>query len=389
LADAINLGSAVDTTASTLELSSPELATISTTGLVSIGNAGNSGVITVSAPITLPYNTTLINGAGGILINGAIAAGAGAVNLTSTGTISEGTGGSITAGTLTTSAVGGTTLSGANVMSNFGATDTGVVSITNTAATLGLNATTTLSLLVNNTGSISVNGFINATGAGDAIVLNAVTGNFINKVGAAALNAPNGRWLVYSIDPTLNAFGGLASGNFALWGSTFTSNAPASVAAGNHYLFSLVPTLTVGGDVLPKIYGVDLTLTPPAPTITGLINASAYGNVFTQDLVTGTASVTCTGFASTAAISATPYPMIVKAGTFIAPVGYGTTNYVNSSLLVLAPTVLSEIANISVMFSPDTGSAQSTSSQDKAEVVVMADIKQDNGAVTQQLPMCR
>ena len=86
-----------------------------------------------------------------------------------------------------------------------------------------------------------------SSAAGNGIVLNTGTGNFINNAGAAALTANGGgRWLIYSVSPALDTFGGLNSANLALWGKTYATYAPASVVeTGNRYLFSLTPTLTV------------------------------------------------------------------------------------------------------------------------------------------------
>jgi hypothetical protein len=253
-----------------------------------------------------------------------------------------------------------------------------------TVNTVGL--TSPGAILLTSSGDIRQAASISTTTTGNAIVLNAA-GNFINNAGAAALSSPNGRWLVYSTDPALDTFGGLASSNLALWGKTSANYAPGSVVeTGNRYMFGLVPTIAVGGDALAKIYGFDLTLNPPIPTINGLINAAAYGNVFSQDVITGTASVTSTGFAANAAISATPYPVIVGAGTLVAPVGYGPASYVASSVVVLAPTVLNEIAGITMMFSPDTGSR---GDKDKGVILAIADSKLGNVPAAQQLPMCR
>src|SRR5579885_677190 len=79
---AIDLGSAVDTTANTLELSDTELKTIATTGVLAIGD-GNTGAITVSADVTpgpatlhLTTGSTVTGTAGGIVVNNlAITAG--------------------------------------------------------------------------------------------------------------------------------------------------------------------------------------------------------------------------------------------------------------------------------------------------------------------------
>jgi hypothetical protein len=57
-------------------------------------------------------------------------------------------------------------------------------------------------------GNLTLNAPITANGPGNAITLVAAN-NFINNAGAAALQAPNGRFLVYSTDPALNVLGGL------------------------------------------------------------------------------------------------------------------------------------------------------------------------------------
>jgi len=66
--------------------------------------------------------------------------------------------------------------------------------------------------------------------------------------------------------------------------------------------------------------------------------------------------------------------------------------YVSASFTILVPTVVNEIVNTSLMFSPDTGSAESTSSdeEDKAkeEILADADIKPDDGTTAQPLPVC-
>ena len=114
-------------------------------------------------------------------------------------------------------------------------------------------------------------------------------------------------------------------------------------------LFSLVPSLTVSA-ALTKIYGTDLNINPPAASVTGLVNSAAYGNVFTQDATTGTASLSSTGFAANAAISASPYLVNVSTGTLTAPAGYGTTTYMPGSLIVLPTTVINEIVDISKLW---------------------------------------
>jgi hypothetical protein len=87
--DAINLGSVVDTTANTLELSDTELDNITATTIV-VGESGQSGAITVSADVAradatnlhLISNSTVTGTAGGIAVAGLAVEAAGAVVIT-------------------------------------------------------------------------------------------------------------------------------------------------------------------------------------------------------------------------------------------------------------------------------------------------------------------
>jgi filamentous hemagglutinin family protein len=82
---------------------------------------------------------------------------------------------------------------------------------------------------------------LTTSGTGNAIVLSAGAGDFINYAGASVLNAGSGRWLIYSTSPTLNTSGGLTSGNSNLWSKTYANYSPASVVeTGNRYLFSQI-----------------------------------------------------------------------------------------------------------------------------------------------------
>ncbi len=211
------------------------------------------------------------------------------------------------------------------------------VSMLATGATTISNAVSAASVNVQSGNGITLGSTVTLTAstAGNAIVMDAGAGNFINSAGASALNnTGGGRWLVYSSSTALDSFGGLASGNLALWGVNAATYAPANVIeTGNRYLFSQVPVLSVSAS-LSKVYGADLSLTPQPATITGLINAAAYGNVFSQDVITGAASFTSAGFVQTAGVAASPYVVSVTPGTLAAPAGYGVISYVNGSLTV-------------------------------------------------------
>jgi filamentous hemagglutinin family protein len=199
-----------------------------------------------------------------------------------------------------------------------------------------VNPITAATITAHSGNGITLGGALSAwSDTGNAIVLDAGVGNFINNAGSTALTASAGRWLVYSSDPALDAFGGLASGNLPLWGNTAAAYAPAAVVeTGNRYLFSRTPVLAVSvteGNLV-KTYGTDLTST--TTTVSGLVNAATYGNVFTQEAYTGTAAASSAGFAAGAAVNGgTPY-LVTVTGNIVAPTGYGATVYNNGSVTV-------------------------------------------------------
>ncbi|GAA0529921.1 filamentous hemagglutinin family protein [Rhizomicrobium palustre] len=79
---------------------------------------------------------------------------------------------------------------------------------------------------------------------------------FVNNGGATAVTSEDGRWLIYSADPSKNSFGGLDSGNTAIWNATYDTMAPEGIeASGNRYLFVKQPTLTITTTDLSKTYG--------------------------------------------------------------------------------------------------------------------------------------
>src|SRR5690606_6403863 len=71
----------------------------------------------------------------------------------------------------------------------------------------------------------------------------------------------DGRWLIYAADPMTSAFGGLDSGNPAVWNATYGSLPPNAVTAeGHRYLFALTPTITFTTIGITKMYGDDVTV---------------------------------------------------------------------------------------------------------------------------------
>ncbi|WP_244558035.1 MBG domain-containing protein [Rhizobium hainanense] len=155
----------------------------------------------------------------------------------------------------------------------------------------------------------------------------AASGAFINNAGSSAVAATSGRWLIYSANPTGDTFGGLDSGNTAVWN---TAAGDAVSATGNRYVFAYHPTLTVAAVDASKTYGDVATL--PDASITGLdagVTGAYLGDTL-SDVVSGSASLTSTGAAATANVGAFD---IVTAQGSLASSSYGF-NFVNGSLNV-------------------------------------------------------
>jgi filamentous hemagglutinin family protein len=171
-------------------------------GSLVMQTAGGSIGIFANGGVNITGGGAFTANAGGVasdvLINSAINTGAGAVNLTTSGALAINS--PITAAAITVLGATGVTLGAA--------------------------------------------GTLTSSAAGNGIVLNTGTGNFINNAGAAALTANGGgRWLIYSVSPSFDTFGGLLSGNLALWGKTYATYPPGSVIeTGNRYLFALNPS---------------------------------------------------------------------------------------------------------------------------------------------------
>ncbi|HTW54483.1 MAG TPA: hypothetical protein VME45_21520, partial [Stellaceae bacterium] len=273
---------------------------------------------------------TLTTTAGAITLNQPILAGAGTVTLDSARTVTEAEAGSITAGLLTGYSTGGALLVNPNVVSALGTwSDTGPRSAGFTL--VDTEALTVTGGSVNSTGPVTLDvtagDLILAPSAliiGDGIVL-ATTADFINDAGANVLALANGsRWLIYSDTPGGDMFGGLDSGNTAVWDVSYASLPPPSVTeTGDRYLFQLSPTLTVTTVNDSKHYGTD--------DAAGIANdyvisgsVSGVAGAFLGDslaaLYTGTPSVTSAG--SFALKFGGPFPVIATAGSLVALDGY-------------------------------------------------------------------
>lgn len=174
--------------------------------------------------------------------------------------------------------------------------------------------------------------------------------SFINNAGATGVFTTGGggaRWVIYSSDPAANSFGGLSSGNAAIWGQTFSSLAPGAAPAGNRYVFATPGVVTAtGSGVVTKVYGQVIDVVG-AVTFSGvpLSSAATYGNVFQDVLITDVFSVLPTlnspGAPANAPVAGSPYPFTLSGG--VANPGY-SVSYVSNGRLFVTPAPLDVMA---------------------------------------------
>jgi filamentous hemagglutinin family protein len=285
------------------------LGSLTASGTVQLSNAATTTLGAISA---LAGDLVLDNISGGIVqqVGSSVAAGllrgsgnAGVINLSNSGN------NFISIGTLSTSGGGLTVVDGSANLNI-----SGVVSAPN-----GI-------INIRTPGGISQSHQVNSGAAGDSIVLSAGT-NYFNTAGSTGLLATHGsgRWLVYASSPSGNNFGSLASGNSAVWNSPYATNLPNTIAAGNRYVFANQPTANITANAQSREYDGNTMFAPVTHTVSGLVDASLYGNVFSQDILTGSLAVTAPGRnVGTYAIGI---------GTLTAPTGY-LVNYTPANATV-------------------------------------------------------
>lgn len=141
------------------------------------------------------------------------------------------------------------------------------------------------------TSDITLNNTVTASGTGNALTL-ASGRRFINNIGANALDAANGRWVVYSSDPAQNTRNNLLP-DASEFNKSFAGNAPSTLGAGNRFIYTraTAPTLTYDindsnveyGDVYSGgsiTYNTGL-IAGDAITAIGHTGDAAYGTTYT------------------------------------------------------------------------------------------------------------
>nr|WP_050781049.1 autotransporter-associated beta strand repeat-containing protein [Bradyrhizobium sp. ORS 278] len=320
----------------------------------SLGGSGalaksGSGTLTLSGANTYTGPTTVNGGTLDLSGSWNVGAGIATTSVASGATLSGA--GVVTAATLSDSGAGTVNLSGNNAVGTLTASGTIGALTFNDAHALSLGplsssgpvVVTTASGFDLNVGSAAVSSshpsgnamllisghdLTLASGAslsGASPVL-AAANAFINNAGAGAVAATSGRWLIYSSAPGSDSFGGLDSGNTALWNATYASRPPGSIAAaGNRYLFATQPALTFTPTSLAKTYGTDATSTLATsyavsgyqPGVAHAFLADTAATVFG-----GSPLLTSSGAAATASVAGGPYAVNIAQGSLVSAAGY-------------------------------------------------------------------
>ena len=297
----------------------------------SSGSPSGGGNITVIDPITwTSTNTLTLYALNNIAINASVTGLTGSLVLSAQGTITQNSGTIVQVATLSGSSVGGASLTGANQVTTLGPFS----NATSGALTFNNNQDLAISGIVSSAGAVTITAAGNLTLAagaqvastqisGNSLVLSA-TGNFINNSGSTAASvAGAARWLVYSNAPGTDTFDNLNSNNTAIWGNTYVTLPPVSVAlTGNRYIFAQTPVITFTSTDASKTYG-DVANISSNYTVSGYQTGVANAFLGDTSAYSGAPSLTSDGTAATASVLGGPYPINIARGDLTSSSGYG------------------------------------------------------------------
>lgn len=221
--------------------------------------------------------------------------------------------------------------------------------ITVTAGNIDLRAAspTSVNAALTASGDISVvtsagNLTVGANGSftGGNILLS-TPGAFINNGGANIMSGAS-RWLVYSADPAGNTFGGLDSGNAAIWNATLATRDPSTIT-GNRYVFAYQPTLTFSTVDFSKVYGTDLTGSSVIPFAVSGYHPGVVGAFLGDTAATaysGNPLIQSAGFAERASVAGGPYAQTIAVGGLQSASGYAFAFAPSAGLVTVTPKAL-------------------------------------------------
>ncbi|MDR5757181.1 filamentous hemagglutinin N-terminal domain-containing protein [Caballeronia sp. LZ035] len=249
-------------------------------------NAGD--VVLINGPVAWSgANTLSLAAPRGIALDAAIAAPLGTLAM-STGGVTTQQAAVTVAGLALQGATGTYMLTNASNRIGTLAADAGALSVTSAtpmtvgsvAGLTGVSASGAVTLAAP---SLTLAAPISSRAPGTAITL--ASASFDNRAGAQALSTPNGRWIVYSDSPDADRFGGLQSGNLALWGDAYDASTGrpdprAASSTGNRFAFGALQQVTLTAVNLDVPFDTPRTLGPNDVTIALRYDGTNYGQAF-------------------------------------------------------------------------------------------------------------
>ncbi|OFW87456.1 MAG: hypothetical protein A3B66_04460 [Alphaproteobacteria bacterium RIFCSPHIGHO2_02_FULL_46_13] len=372
--------------------------TLAPSFITNILNGGTSVTLQASNDITLDNDLIVSNpsGNGGaitfqagrsILLNANITTDNGNLNLYANEDLSTGVvDAQRDAGAAVITMASGTSINAGTGVVNI-RLDDGTGKTNNTAGDITLRSITASSITAENkntTGDVVLaSGALTASGSGTAITLSSLR-NFVNNIGASALNAASGRWLVYSTNPVSDTIGSLAN-DFRRFSCTYGGSCPSIPGTGNGLLYSTTPNLTITpnalasityGDAVPSLTGYGYTVSgylgsdsvadSLSGSLTGSTTYSAGSNagVYNLDYASGSLASTM-GYGFSYANNATALTVNKKdiTASFNAAFNkiYGDANpSIDNTNFIFAGLVGSDTGSLFTSITPDFGSVTST-----------------------------
>lgn len=205
---------------------------------------------------------------------------------------------------------------------------------------------------------IILDGAIDHSSAGGNLFFN-VGNSFINNVGANAIDAGTGRYLVY-VDQAINGVKN-GIGVASLYNRNYDANAPATIAqTGNYYIYNYQPSVTFTADDL-TLNSYDPTYSDYNYTISGLENNDTAAMAFS-----GSPSI------STALARRDNYTIQISLGSLFSDSGYdfefnnglltiqrpATTNLIDTLTSQQNGQLLSSIVETSILLGAEENASQ-------------------------------
>jgi hypothetical protein len=206
-------------------------------------------IATTTAGLNTNNNDAIIETGNTLNLNAATNVGTGNLTLNSGNGVTQTGAGVITASGLGLQGTGTFSLNNPNNNVNtFAAQVTGSVSLVNSdtvtvdtvTSTVGTDSTTTSAVnatgnvfIQTKTGDVALNKGVSSSAGNITLV---AEDNFINNVGAGALAAPNGKWLVYATSPSGNVNGWPVLGGSQQFNTTFPAG---PLFSGNGFLYKV------------------------------------------------------------------------------------------------------------------------------------------------------